>query len=115
MEQRPRHIIVPKDAKAEEAFDIDEATDDQLIILSITEEDISFLYDNEIFDLINEIGDVYVTEYDMEWLTKKRKIFHVMQALKVKLIEHPNSPLLQNLYNLFNEAFTRHTSIHFYL
>jgi hypothetical protein len=115
MGNRPRQIIVPKDAVAEEALDIDEASDDQLIILHITKEDICFLYDNGIFDLINEVGDVYVTDYDIEWLKEKRKIFHVMHALKLKLLEHPNSLLLVNLYNLFNEAFIRHTSINFFL
>ena len=113
---RQRVITVPKDKIAEKALDFDEATTEQLIELSIKEEDFLFMYQSGIIELINQEGGANIDDFEDDAVTGKENISKVIKALELKsnLRDHARHQLIQNVSSLFNEAFNRDTGVYFY-
>lgn len=111
---RQRVITVPKDKIAEKALDFDEATKEQLIELSITEEEFLFLYYNGIIELINQEGETNIDDFEDDSVTGKENLSKVIKALNLRVDLNVYDELIQNISNLFNEAIDRDTGVYFY-
>jgi len=111
---RQRVIIVPKDKIAEKALDLDEATKEQLIELSITEEEFLFMYQNGVIELINLEGKTNVDDFEDDSVTGKENLSRVIRALNSRVDLNTYNELSQNVSNLFNEAIDRNTGVYFY-
>tara|TARA_Y100000768_G_C23811926_1_gene602240 strand:- start:372 stop:713 length:342 start_codon:yes stop_codon:yes gene_type:complete len=111
---RQRVITVPKDKIAEKALDFDEATKEQLIELSITEEEFLFMYQNGIIELINKEGGTNIDDFEDDSVTGKESLGRVIKALNLRGNLNAHDELIQNVSNLFNEAINRGTGVYFY-
>ena len=111
---RQRVITVPKDKIAEKALDFEEATKEQLIELSITEEEFLFLYQNGIIELINQEGETNIDDFEDDSVTGKENLSKVIKALNLRVDLNVYDELIQNVSNLFNEAIDRDTGVYFY-
>ena len=113
---RKRVITVPKDKIAEEALDYDKADKEQLIELTIREEDFLFLYQSGIIELINREGDTNVDDFEDDSVRGKENLNKVINALSLKgnLGNNTQHQLIQNLSRLFAEASDRNTGVYFY-
>lgn len=113
---RQRIITVPKDKKAEEALDYDEAEKEQLIELSIEEEDCQFLYESGIIELINKIGDANIDDFEDDFVRGKENLSKIMIAINLIEFSETDSQhkLVQKILNLFKEAIDRDTGVYFY-
>ena len=112
-----RLIIVPKDLVAMEALDYDKADDEQLIIMPLNEKEFNLLFYNRVFNLINDLGEIIIDDFEDDQVTDKAKLIKIEQALisvknkqKGKQIE----TILEKLINLFSEAIQRNTGVYFY-
>ena len=115
---RKRVIIVPKDKKAEQALDINEAKREQLIELTIDEKDFIFIYQTGIIELINREGNANVDDFEDDCVSGKENLSTVINALSLERFLENTTPtqqqLLNNILKLFNEAFDRGTGVYFY-
>lgn len=74
MKERRRIISVPKDKIAQRSLEFDEATEAQLIEISITEEEFLFMYKNGIIELINHAGNSSIDDYEHADVTEKKTL-----------------------------------------
>ncbi len=113
---RNRIITVPKDKGAENALNYNEAKDEQLIEIILTETEYLILYDNKVFDLINQEGHANIDDFEEESITEKESIEKVIKALEKRssLTFDSSSSLINDIIRLFKEALNRDTSVHFY-
>ncbi|WP_333818622.1 hypothetical protein [Ohtaekwangia sp.] len=111
---RQRVITVPKDKRAEEALDFNEATKSQLIELPIGEDEFQFMYQNGIIELINREGNSNIDDFEDDSVTEEDKLKRVIRALSLIENFENNGRLVQNISNLFKEALERGTGVYFY-
>lgn len=114
---RQRTITVPKDKTAEKALDFDEAKKEQLIEISIEEEEFLFMYQNGIIELINTDGDANIDDFEDDFVRGKENLSKVIKALKLKENVKNNTQhqlIIQKVLSLFQEAFDRGTGVYFY-
>ncbi len=114
---RERIITVPINSIAEESLNLNEASTDQLIELKIGEDEFHFLFQNEIIKLINKEGLTNIDDFEDDVVVGKRNIHKVIKVLELKKMNFSDVnhiELLENIINLFKEAFNRNTGIYFY-
>lgn len=108
-------IIVPKDKKAEIALDYDEALDEQLIKLKLTNNEFNSLWENNIFSLINETANCNIDVFEDENITNTKTIKIVIEELKnIQSNSTIINDILLSIIKLFIEASERGTGIYFY-
>lgn len=107
-------ISVPKNKDAEIALDYNQATEDQLIEISLSDEEFSELWNEGIFSLINDIAGTNIDDFEDDNIIDKEKIKKIID----KLSYIQKSGLLKNklgqIITLFEEAFIRGTGVYFY-
>lgn len=101
-------IIVPKDKDAEVALDYDWATQEQIIELSLTDEEFERLWSEGIFTLINRISNANIDDFEDEHITD-------LNSISNSYIELKNTPHgTEDIIKMFELAINYKTSIHFY-
>ena len=112
---RTRVIVVPKDKEAEAALDFDNATKEQLIEFYLTEEEFFFLYQEGIFELINDKGKTDIDDFEDASIVENSNLISVLEVFDVKISDlTTNKCLTASLLNLFKEALSRKTGIYFF-
>ena len=113
---KQRVIVVPKDKVAQELLDRDEATDQQLLELYLSNEEFYFLYKKGIFELINQITGSLIDDFENDSVLEKEKILKIIESLNAQRVMFTNEWLviIQKIVNLFEEALKRGTGVHFY-
>ncbi|ACU61600.1 hypothetical protein [Chitinophaga pinensis] len=107
-----RSIIVPKDREADILLDTDEATPEQLIIISFDNAEFKELWDAGIFHLINEMTNSLIDVYEDDAIREKYKLQLVLDS---KIFDIPvATDKLKQIKNLFQEALQRDTGVYFY-
>ncbi|MBX3239061.1 MAG: hypothetical protein KIT80_09790 [Chitinophagaceae bacterium] len=111
-----RVIVVPKDRLAQELLDRDEATDQQLLELYLSDEEFYFLYKRGIFALINQIAGSLIDDFENDSVLEKEKILKIIESLNAQKAMFTNEWLviIQKIVDLFEEALKRGTGVHFY-
>lgn len=109
-----RQIIVPKSKEAELALDVDEASDSDLFILQLDEDEFYKLWDSNIFHLINKIApNCIIDDFESEQISDKIAIEEIIYRLKLKANYDYNSikDLAERIIVLFQNALDMQTSI----
>lgn len=111
-----RIVIVPKDKNAGYALDYNEATKDQLIEFVLEEDKMHLLFKAGVFELINNIGNIIIDDYEDDHIAGKEKLQKVRMALEVfnQKTDIVVKPLVKKLVSLFEEAIKRDTGVYFY-
>lgn len=110
---RNRVITVPKDKIAEMSLSFDKATKEQLIELSITEEEFLFLYQKGIFELINLTIGTNIDDFEDDAVTGKDNLSKIIRVLNLRGNLN-NNESIKSLSKLFYEAVDRDTGVYFY-
>jgi len=103
-----KQIIVPKDARAVHDLNYDVASEDQLLIWNLTDEQYRELDGLHIFDNINLECEAMIDEYEDDAI-----IFEKLSGI-ANILARNRNPMVQKLSALMLEALQRQTSIHFY-
>lgn len=101
-------ICVPKNKEAEYALDYDDALPNQLVELSLTNENFYNLWNDGVFSLINKISGSIIDEFEDEHITDLNIISNILDELKEKYIDQ------KDIIKMFELAVSYKTSIHFY-
>jgi len=109
-------ITLPKNKKAEEALNYNQAKNEDLIELSLTKEEFYILWNAEVFDLLNEVGDAWIDEYEEGDITSAERLQKSIKALQAEDYSHNAqlSALVDKLIQLMQEALKRGVGIYFY-
>jgi hypothetical protein len=113
---KQRFIIVPKDEEAENALDFDEAKDNQLIKLILQDPEFYKLYEEGLFVLINQVGNVNIDDYEDECIKDRDAINNVIKSLSIRetLVSEEIKPLFIQIKQMFEEGLRRRTGIYFF-
>ncbi|WP_353160825.1 hypothetical protein [Myroides odoratus] len=101
-------ISVPKDKEAESALDYNNAKPEQLVELTLTNEEFDMLWEEGIFSLINRISSSNIDDFEDEHITELDVISLVLKELKMCSVHS------KNIVKMFELALEYRTSIHFY-
>jgi len=69
-----KQIIVPLSAEAMKKLDYDQADDDELYIVKLSEQEVDLLFEKNFFNRINEIIDTYIDDYEYEEIVGAERI-----------------------------------------
>ncbi|KAB1232565.1 hypothetical protein [Chryseobacterium viscerum] len=103
-----KKIIVPKNKEAEIALDYDTASPEQIVELSITNDEFKELWNSGVFILINKISNSNIDEFEDEHITNLDSIHNSLNKLK------KSSNSSDKINRMFELALLYETSIHFY-
>ncbi|MBS0032458.1 hypothetical protein ACTJJ0_34635 [Chitinophaga sp. 22321] len=104
-------IVVPKDQEAKRALDYDKATSEQLIELVLDETEFKKLWGTGFFELINNIAEVNIDNYEDEAVEEKEKLEKVLasEIFTITIIDK-----VKQIKSLFEEALKRKTGVYFF-
>lgn len=107
------YITVPKNKKAEEAFDFDQAEGDQLLRLILDETELKSLWSNGVFNAINMVSGSNIDLHESEAITDKDLQHQVIASGIFEGKDFANSGAVAKIKVLFQEAIMRGTGIYF--
>lgn len=112
----PKIILVPLNKKSEDKLDFDDTKDNQLIQLILTDIEFEFLYLEGLFNLINQVGNTNIDEFENDSVNGLDNLIAIILALNEYIIKSKSEhkEILIKLLNMFHEALSRDTSVHFY-
>ncbi len=106
------YITVPKDKKAEEALDYDNAKEEELIQVVLDSDEYSeYSY---IFDKISSECQVDITQYEQEEIVDAKKLEICLFALEQLSATGKTHLFLEKFKTLVKEAIIRETGIYFF-
>ena len=113
---KKRFIIVPKDKNAEKALDYDNATESQLITFELNERDFLNLFNSKVFNDINSINFVAISDFEDESITNKKSMSDTIEFFQSRLFSYDNNlrQHILKIVSLFEEAIERETGVYFY-
>ena len=113
---RNKVITVPKNKFAEQVLNFNQAQKEQLIELYLNDEEFEILYKKKLFELINQIAETNIDEYEDDSVSGKEKIGNVLTRLNLEnySLDDEYNKLIKKIINLFEEAFNRDTAIYFH-
>ncbi len=109
---KTRLIEVPKDKEAEHLLDYNEAADDQLIRISLTNPEFSELWKIGFFNELNEMTDAMIDDFEDAKIVEKEELENVLSS---DVFNMPvSNDILDRLKVLFQEALERGTGVYFF-
>jgi len=112
-----KQIIVPLSAEAMKKLDYDQADDDELYIVKLSEQEVNLLFEKNFFNRINEIIDTYIDDYEYEEIIDLRKLVILKNFLQdTSNQEWANIPpkIYQNILFLTKLAIAKQTGLFFF-
>ena len=112
-----KQIIVPLSAEAMKKLDYDQADDDELYIVKLSEQEVNLLFEKNFFNRINEIIDTYIDDYEYEEIIDLRKLVILKNFLQdTSNQEWADSPpkIYQNILFLTKLAIAKQTGLFFF-
>jgi len=103
-----KQIIVPKNIKAQQALTYDNATNEQLLVWELTDEEYNHLNDLNVFEIINDKCNTLIDDYEDEEIAYSK-----LQEI-INIFDRNNDKLLNKFHQYILEAINRKTSLHFY-
>ena len=113
-----KQIIVPLSAEAMKKLDYDQADDDELYIVKLSEQEVDLLFEKNFFNRINEIIDTYIDDYEYEEIIDLRKLVILKNFLQdTSNQEWADIPpkIYQNILFLTKLAIAKQTGLFFFL
>lgn len=109
-------IIVPRDKFTEQELNYNQAQKEQLIELYLNDDEFDLLYKKKLFELINQIAETNIDDYEDDSISGKEKIGNVLARLNLEVhsIDDEYNKLIKKMITLFEEAFNRDTGIYFH-
>lgn len=112
-----KQIIVPLSAEAMKKLDYDQADDDELYIVKLSEQEVDLLFEKNFFNRINEIIDTYIDDYEYEEIIDLRKLVILKNFLQdTSNQEWADIPpkIYQNILFLTKLAIAKQTGLFFF-
>ena len=112
-----KQIIVPLSAEAMKKLDYDQADDDELYIVKLSEQEVDLLFEKNFFNRINEIIDTYIDDYENEEIIDLRKLVILKNFLQdTSNQEWADIPpkIYQNILFLTKLAIAKQTGLFFF-
>ena len=112
-----KQIIVPLSAEAMKKLDYDQADDDELYIVKLSEQEVNLLFEKNFFNRINEIIDTYIDDYEYEEIIDLRKLVILKNFLQdTSNQEWADIPpkIYQNILFLIKLAIAKQTGLFFF-
>mgnify|MGYP001008123010 FL=1 len=112
-----KQIIVPLSAEAMKKLDYDQADDDELYIVKLSEQEVDLLFEKNFFNRINEIIDTYIDDYEDEEIIDLRKLVILKNFLQdTSNQEWADIPpkIYQNILFLTKLAIAKQTGLFFF-
>lgn len=111
-----KSIIVPKDKLGLSRLlsTIEPDTNDFYFELKLTDSSFYNLWNLGIFNEINLIADSVIDDFEEEYILDQEKIKYIIEYLSQKILMYPSLSDLDQLLNMFLEAYNRETGIFFY-
>lgn len=109
-------IIIPKDKESEKLLDFDNAKPEQLLELRLNKGDFEKLYEEGVFDLINEISNSNIDDYENEEIKDIAIIKKIIDQLIIKenSVNNELKNKVSEIRKLFEEALRREVGVYFY-
>ena len=112
-----KQIIVPLSAEAMKKLDYDQADDDELYIVKLSDQEVNLLFEKNFFNKINEIIDTYIDDYEYEEIIDLRKLVILKNFLQdTSNQEWADIPpkIYQNILFLTKLAIAKQTGLFFF-
>ena len=112
-----KQIIVPLSAEAMKKLDYDQADDDELYIVKLSDQEVNLLFEKNFFNRINEIIDTYLDDYEYEEIIDLRKLVILKNFLQdTSNQEWADIPpkIYQNILFLIKLAIAKQTGLFFF-
>ena len=112
-----KQIIVPLSAEAMKKLDYDQADDDELYIVKLSDQEVNLLFEKNFFNRINEIIDTYIDDYEYEEIIDLRKLVILKNFLQdTSNQEGADIPpkIYQNILFLTKLAIAKQTGLFFF-
>ena len=112
-----KQIIVPLSAEAMKKLDYDQADDDELYIVKLSEQEVDLLFEKNFFNEINNTIDTYIDDYEDEKIIDLRKLIILKNLLRDNLDkEWADIPpkIYQNILFLTKLAIAKQTGLFFF-
>ena len=112
-----KQIIVPLSAEAMKKLDYDQADDDELYIVKLSEQEVNLLFEKNFFNRINEVIDTYIDDYEYEEIIDLRKLVILKNFLQdTSNQEWADIPpkIYQNILFLTKLAIAKQTGLFFF-
>ena len=113
-----KQIIVPLSAEAMKKLDYDQADDDELYIVKLSEQEVDLLFEKNFFNEINKTIDTYIDDYEDEKIIDLRKLIILKNLLQDNLDkEWADIPpkIYQNILFLTKLAIAKQTGLFFFV
>ena len=112
-----KQIIVPLSAEAMKKLDYDQADDDELYIVKLSEQEVNLLFEKNFFNRINEIIDTHIDDYEDEEIIDLRKLVILKNFLQdtsnQEWVDIPPK-IYQNILFLTKLAIAKQTGLFFF-
>ena len=112
-----KQIIVPLSAEAMKKLDYDQAADDVLYIVKLSEQEVDLLFEKNFFNEINNTIDTYIDDYEDEKIIDLRKLIILKNFLQdTSNQEWADIPpkIYQNILFLTKLAIAKQTGLFFF-
>ena len=112
-----KQIIVPLSAEAMKKLDYDQADDDELYIVKLSEQEVDLLFEKNFFNEINKTIDTYIDDYEYEEIIDLRKLVILKNFLQdTSNQEWADIPpkIYQNILFLTKLAIAKQTGLFFF-
>lgn len=111
---RTYYIFVPINDEAKDEFyhyGLTPENKEKALVLELNEEELNYLWDKGLFEMISIAADIIIDVYEEEWLEDLEKMKTALSELEKS--EKYNDLLSEKVKNLFREAIERKTAIDF--
>ncbi|WP_312332269.1 hypothetical protein [Sphingobacterium sp.] len=110
-----RYIVTPKDKRAEELLDFNEAGDHDLIQLVLSESQFYQLDACGVFSDLNNMLGCLIDDFEDEAITDKQQLEKGLKYLKnLRPKDDRTQKLMEEIICLFEEAVKRQTGVYFF-
>ena len=110
-----RYIVTPKDKRAEELLDFNEAGDHDLIQLVLSDSQFYQLDAFGVFSDLNNMLGCLIDDFEDDAITNKQQLEEGLKYLKnVRLKDDRIQELMEEIISLFEEAVKKETGVYFF-
>ncbi|UOO87149.1 hypothetical protein [Neisseria arctica] len=108
-----KYITVPINILALQRLMYNEASQDELIEITLNQEQINKLFSSDFFEKINYILDINIDDFENEEITDIKKLIILRNFLRDWIQESPEE-IYKQIFDLVSIAIERETGIFFF-
>jgi len=112
---KKRYIVTPKDKRAEELLDLNNAPENDLIELVLTDEQFEKLTVFGVFSGLNDIVGTSIDDFEDECIKSSEKLRIGLKYFKaIPLEDETMVNIKEKIVSIFEEALSRKTGVYFF-